>query len=58
MATKYVAAKKVAIGTDKPDPDREGFTLVQVFKAGEKVDLKLDKDTLEGLVANGYLKEA
>jgi hypothetical protein len=55
---KYVAAKKVAIGTDKPDPDREGFSLVKIYKQGEKVDVKLDKDTLEGLVANGYLKEA
>lgn len=56
---KYVAAKRVAIGYDKPDPDREGFNLVKVFKQGEKVDVaKMDKATVEGLVSNGYLKEA
>ena len=62
MAKKtYVAAKPVPIGTDEEDPDRPGFKLNIVYETGEKIDVKrhkLDADTLEGLEANGYIKEA
>lgn len=62
MAKKsYIAAKPVPIGTDEEDPDRPGFLLNVVYETGEKIDVKrhkLDEDTLEGLVANGYIKEA
>ena len=60
MATKYVATKTVAIGTGKPDPDREGFQGVVVYEEGQAIDRKrhtLDDETLAALVANGYLRE-
>ena len=62
MAKGYVAATQLPLGVPgKEDPDRPGFELVAVLEPGEKVDAKrhgLDADALEGLLANGYIKEA
>ena len=60
MAKKLVAAKLVAIGTGKDDPEREGFQGVVIYKKGQAIDqrrTKLDDETAAALVANGYLTE-
>lgn len=51
----YVAAKPVALGTGKEDPDRPGRQGVKVFETGEVIDVPLENP--QALVDNGYLME-
>lgn len=49
-----LAAKQVALGTGKEDPDRPGREEVKVYEAGEEVDVS-NVENVQALIDNGYL---